>query len=88
MEQLEQTQQELHETTVQLNFPSLKMEVFGGPSQHFARHNMADLTAKEGTQETIVNLFGMLGATFVFMMLSMDCIQYSRASFGWAILRS
>jgi len=32
----------------------------GGITQHFAKHNIADLNAKEGTQETLVSLIGML----------------------------
>eukprot|EP00980_Cylindrotheca_fusiformis_P006425 scaffold1375_cov137-Cylindrotheca_fusiformis.AAC.14 len=43
----------------------------GRITQHFARANgnMADLTAKESTQETLVSLLGMLGGIFVARML-------------------
>jgi hypothetical protein len=39
----------------------------GRITHHFARHsnNMADLTAKESTQETLVSLLGMLGGVLV-----------------------
>jgi hypothetical protein len=39
----------------------------GRITQHFARENgnMADLTAKESTQETLVSLLGMMGGVFV-----------------------
>jgi hypothetical protein len=43
----------------------------GRISQHFARHNgnMADLTAKESTQETLVSLLGMIGGIWVARLL-------------------
>mmetsp|Transcript_7247 Transcript_7247/g.17038 ORF Transcript_7247/g.17038 Transcript_7247/m.17038 type:complete len:463 (+) Transcript_7247:146-1534(+) len=39
----------------------------GRITHHFARHNgnMADLTAKESTQETLVSLLGMIGGVYV-----------------------
>lgn len=43
----------------------------GRITQHFARENgnMADLTAKESTQETLVSLLGMIGGVIVAKML-------------------
>lgn len=42
----------------------------GRITQHFARHgNMADLSAKESTQETLVSLLGMIGGVLVARML-------------------
>lgn len=43
----------------------------GRITQHFARENgnMADLTAKESTQETLVSLMGMIGGVLVARML-------------------
>lgn len=43
----------------------------GRITQHFARHdgNMADLTAKESTQETLVSLLGMIGGVNVAQWL-------------------
>lgn len=42
----------------------------GRITQHFSRHgNMADLSAKESTQETLVSLVGMFGGIFVANLL-------------------
>ncbi len=41
----------------------------GSISQHFAKHNMADLNAKEGTQETLVSLVGMVFGIFIARMI-------------------
>jgi hypothetical protein len=43
----------------------------GRITHHFARHNgnMADLTAKESTQETLVSLLGMIGGVLVAQLL-------------------
>ncbi|KAL3942767.1 MAG: hypothetical protein SGARI_000155 [Bacillariaceae sp.] len=42
----------------------------GRITQHFAHHgNMADLSAKESTQETLVSLLGMIGGVWVAKLL-------------------
>lgn len=42
----------------------------GRITQHFSRHgNMADLTAKESTQETLVSLLGMIGGVWMANLL-------------------
>lgn len=52
----------------------------GRITHHFARHNgnMADLTAKESTQETLVSLVGMIGGVYVAKML-----EHSDAAWTW-----
>ena len=51
-------------------------------TQHFARNsgNMADLTAKESTQETLVSLLGMIGGIYVAKLL-----EHSTMAFTWII---
>jgi hypothetical protein len=52
----------------------------GRITHHFARQNgnMADLTAKESTQETLVSLVGMIGGVYVAKML-----EHSNAFWTW-----
>lgn len=53
----------------------------GRITQHFSRHgNMADLSAKESTQETLVSLLGMIGGVAVAQLLQR--VQYS---FTWIL---
>eukprot|EP00934_Nitzschia_sp_Nitz4_P002783 Nitzschia sp. Nitz4//scaffold350_size17454//556//2049//NITZ4_008815-RA/size17454-augustus-gene-0.22-mRNA-1//1//CDS//3329548859//2773//frame0 len=53
----------------------------GRITQHFARHgNMADLSAKESTQETLVSLLGMIGGVWVAKML-----QHMPYSITWIL---
>ena len=42
----------------------------GSVTQHFAVHNTADLNAKEGTQETLVSLVGMVGGVVLARYLN------------------
>ena len=37
----------------------------GSITQHFSKHNMADLNSKEGTQETLISLLGMILGIFL-----------------------
>jgi hypothetical protein len=37
----------------------------GSITQHFSKHNLADLNSKEGTQETLISLFGMILGIFL-----------------------
>lgn len=41
----------------------------GSITEHFSKHNMADLNAKEGTQETLVSLIGMLVGIMLARMI-------------------
>jgi hypothetical protein len=56
----------------------------GRITHHFARQNgnMADLTAKESTQETLVSLVGMIGGVYVAKMLEHSNIFWTWLMFG------
>lgn len=56
----------------------------GSITEHFSKHNMADLNAKEGTQETLVSLIGMIfGIVLANMIQNMEtkCHVFQEKSF-------
>ncbi len=56
----------------------------GSITEHFSKHNMADLNAKEGTQETLVSLIGMIfGIVLANMIQNMEtkCHVFQKKSF-------
>ncbi len=55
----------------------------GRITQHFSRHgNMADLSAKESTQETLVSLLGMIGGVLVAQLLQTMPYAFTWILFG------
>ncbi len=55
----------------------------GRITQHFSRHgNMADLSAKESTQETLVSLLGMVGGVAVAQLLQSVPYFFTWIMFG------